>query len=171
MNTLNELLIHNTQNTLTDYIGSFIVAIILLVLFIGFKKFALKWLSSRAAKTENKFDDSLVQVLQHFWSGFYYYTAIYIGAKQLSLGNIFEQILDSSFIIMLVVQALLTSKPLIEYGIRKMLDLYDGGGVHEQTTYHAIRMIVNIVLWISSLLLVISNLGFNVTSLIASLGV
>ena len=59
----------------------------------------------------------------------------------------------------------------IEYFLLRVAVKKDNDGLQAKATFVGIRLMVRIVLWMTAVLLILSNLGVNITSLIASLGI
>lgn len=151
-------------NTLADLL----VAVGLFVaFFIGlkiFKTIILKHLERLVAKTSTDLDDRFVAILENISSLFYWFLAFYLTVKTLNVQEFLEEILDGLFIILIIWEAIKIAQNLIEYGFRKV-------GRGDSTALHGIKLIVRITLWVIGLLLILSNLGFDITTLAASLGI
>jgi len=157
-------------NTLKQYLMALILFIVLLIVFRIFRLFILKYLKKLAGKTKNAFDDELIKTVGRVHYLFYLFLALYFPLKVLSTTPGIEKIIDGVFIVVLIVQVIFAVQSMAEYGIRLLISRNDGGDYRE-TTLHGLRLLMKIVLWTVGLLLVLSNLGVNITSLVASLGI
>ncbi|GJQ61295.1 MAG: hypothetical protein SCALA702_03480 [Melioribacteraceae bacterium] len=152
-----------------------LTAALIFVFSFGFLKisthFITKKLGKIAPKTENKVDDTFYVVFKSTGTLFLFLTSLYLAALFLEPAGKTARILDVGFILVLLVQIAWWGNSIItfftnEYKSQK-IDT-DGSSV---TTYSAIAFTVKLLLFSAIFLLALDNLGFNVTTLIAGLGV
>jgi small-conductance mechanosensitive channel len=172
MEKLNEILAYELgANTVEDYALALLVFIGLFLFFHIFKRIIVKRLKKLAERTENEFDDELIKTIDGISSFFYYVLSLYFPLKMIVTHVTAEKVIDGIFIVFVVYYVIKFLQTLIEYGLTRLAAKGDAHGVQARTTFSGIRLVVRIVLWIVALLLVLSNLGLNITSLIASLGI
>lgn len=153
-------------NTYGAYADAVIIALLFALVF-----FVIDHLLSRKASALEDSDDSLMLgILDSIKPPYYFFIAFYIGIKTLLL----HPLVDKSIFVIVVAWS-------TWYGMR-LFDLFVGhaskkslgsGRVSENVT-SAIDLlggIVKVGLWIIAGLLVLSNLGVNITSLIAGVGI
>jgi small-conductance mechanosensitive channel len=160
------------QNTFQDYLmflGVF-VGLFLVLLFID--KFVIRFLEKAAKKTKNVWDDYIISFLGNIGWIFYAYLSLFVAAHLLTLNSLVEKIL--TFLLILVI-GFYTGK-----GISGIVDRLIGMKIKEK---HANKNLENISMikvlgifakigvWVLILLMVLSNLGVEITPLIAGLGV
>lgn len=156
-------------NTGQEYLfaaGVFIVSIIVLKIF---QVIILKKLQSAAEHTKTDLDDILVSIVEKLKPPFYSFIAFYIALKILNLSNLIENIIDGLFILVLVYQIINALQEFIIY-ITNKLSSKEGGSVNRSIA-DSISMIAKITLWTFAILLILSNWGVNITSLVAGLGI
>lgn len=97
--------------------------------------------------------------------------ALYIGARSLVLPAAVMGFLQISMIVLLCLQAGLWATHLLKGAANyyRAVQLKKNPGV--ATTIDAVRLILSIVIWSSVFLLILDNLGFNIATLIAGLGI
>jgi small-conductance mechanosensitive channel len=152
-------------NSLLDYVWAILVLVILSSTFHILKGSILKKARKISKKTKNDLDDFLVNLVQSSRSWFLYYVSIYLSFFFLSISNGFQDILDSALLILATLQVLLSFHVLVDYFLKKV------NHDNERGIGKFLGTIVKICLWIVAILLVLSNLGINVTSVIAGLGI
>lgn len=141
-----------------------------LVLIIVFK--LAQWailsrLERLAEKTTTDLDDVAVKVVREVRPPFYLYIVIYLSLQTLTLESWLDQTIDAVLIIAVVYQVVLAAQILINYLVEKRVK--KGEGAKSMATL--IRQISTLILWAIGLLLVLSNLGVDVSALIAGLGI
>lgn len=154
------------QNTMQDFLIALGLFVGLFIVFRIFKSIVVARLKKLATKTANNFDDVLIEVIQGISWVFYLVVALYFPLKTLAFGEVFEKWLNGIFIVIVVWQVIRFILSLIEYGLGNFAEKKGA-----KTAFSGVRLVLKIVLWSIGLLLILSNLGFNVTSLVASLGI
>lgn len=147
--------------------------------FLGL--FAVLWLFDRyfvyvlkraAEKTKTHWDDSIVGFLEKIQWPFFLYLAFYVAMITLSLPQEFLIALDSVLLIFVVYYS---AKGLT--GISNMFfDKYKEkrkkqNKPESESMLNVMRFLIKIIIWSVALLMLLSNFGFEITPLIASLGI
>ena len=97
----------------------------------------------------------------------YSFLAFYIAVNFIELNEVFRKIITVILIAWVVYQVIISIQILIDYVLKKYTD-------RDKESVGAIKLIGDIakaLLWFVGALLVLSNLGVNITSLIAGLGI
>ncbi len=158
-------------NSVYDYGFALIVFVGLLVVFKLFKIIVVRRIGKLAKKTKNDFDDELIKAIKAISPLFYFVVALYFPLRMLVVNPKADEVIAGVFLVVIVYQVVKTLQTLIEYALMRFASKRDGKGAQAETTFVGIKLIVRIVLWMVAILLILSNLGFNITSLIASLGI
>lgn len=167
---LNLLQINYFGNTVQSYL----VALAILLGFLLFLK-VLKGkifakLEKWASKTKTDLDDELVRAIETIPSILYFFVALYVASQILVLHEAIEKTIEVILVILVIYWATRLSAELIEYALAKVAKKQNGKR-EKNTTYFALNLIAKIVLWATGLLLILSNLGVNISALVASLGI
>ncbi|MCK5472080.1 mechanosensitive ion channel family protein, partial [Candidatus Gracilibacteria bacterium] len=132
-----------------------------------FKKF-----KKLARRTETDFDDTLVEVIEKIPVYFYWATSAFIAFYFLGVENeLARKIVNGVFIVLVVFRVIAFIQKFIDYTIEKVWMRDEKQAEEKQTAIHGIKIFANIILWSAGILLVLSNLGFEVSTLVASLGI
>ncbi|MGB5260215.1 MAG: mechanosensitive ion channel family protein, partial [Gammaproteobacteria bacterium] len=121
--------------------------------------------------TETTWDDALVEVLRRTRWLFLLITALFAGSLLLTLPERVRSVVNGAMVVALIVQAGIWLNALILFwaeGYRQRKLREDPESV---TTMSAISFVGRMVLWSIILLLILDNLGVDVTALVAGLGV
>ena len=152
------------------------------LIFIGFIVLLkiIKWiivvkLKRLAEKTENDFDDALLAIFSKVKPPFYFFIALYFGLKVLIIHPTAYRVIGIIILLAVVWEVVQGLSRFVDYFIRKMIEKNDENGDGEegmsQSMLKAISSIVKAVLWVIAIILILANVGIDVTSLIASLGI
>lgn len=143
----------------------------LIALYI-FRTYIITVLGKAAKKSKSEIDDMFVDAIDAIHSPFYLYISFYIGTRYLDLTAGIEKGL---WILLLVFIVYYTGKFLQgmvchyadkEIEKRKSKDIHHGGSLLK-----VLSRFVSIIIWLIGILFLLSNLGIEITPLIAGLGV
>jgi len=156
-------------NTVQDYGIALAVLIGLIIIFSLFQRYVLHRLEKLAKKTKTEMDDAVIDIFKTIRPPFYFFVSFYIAIRTLSFPSLVYQIINALLIIWAIFLVIKAVQIFINYLFKKRLeDEHDRGS---KSAIGAVNVIVKIVLWSFGLLLILSNLGVNITSLIAGLGI
>lgn len=158
-------------NSVLDYFIAVGALVVLVIVFKTLQWMLLKRLAMLAEKTKTDIDDTLVTIVKSLKPGFYYFVAFYFASKFLILSALGTQIVNTILLVWVALQAVIALQILIDYVIDKKFADLDGDGEPDNGIISFMSGLVKGALWIIALLMVLSNLGVNVTGLVAGLGV
>ncbi len=157
--------------------------LISLTIFLGFwlvlkffKNIVISKLKKLAAKTENDFDDLLIAGIDKISLVFYIITAIYLASWWVVLPFGLNRFIYFAFLLVLIFELIRFSKKILNYFLLKFLNNNQTGSKDKQNDKYKsfikiLNILLDIFLWSLGLLLFLSNIGINVSSLITSLGI
>jgi len=158
---------------LGNTVWSYAVALVLVVVFMyGFKwlqKFILRRLDALAQKTSTDIDDVVIEIVNSFRPPFYSFIAIYLAVKTLHLNDWMDKVLDAALIIWITYQVISAVQILVNYIAKKALGKEEDE--HSKSAIKLLGSIVKSILWVVGIMIVLSNLGVDITSLIAGIGI
>lgn len=158
-------------NTLNNYILALIAVVGLLIVFWIIFVIVMGALSRFSKKTKTDIDDTLVKIVRSIRPPLYVFVAVYVALQFLYLHPVLDKTLTVIFLIWIVYQVIVIAQILIEYIVYKKIGVDEEADDKARGAADLLNLIVKIVLWSFGLLLILSNLGVNVTSLIAGLGI
>ncbi|MEX2436928.1 MAG: mechanosensitive ion channel family protein [Candidatus Paceibacterota bacterium] len=163
---------------LGNSLGDFLVALFaFVVLFIVFKIIQislLNKLSKLAKKTSTKIDDTLVKIARSIKPSFYSFLSFYIAVKTLVILPIIQTVINVVIIVWVVYQVVIALQIFLNYLFNRLEDkedLSEEGAGSRKMAIQLLGKIAKGVLWMIAILMILSNLGVNITSLIAGLGI
>ena len=156
-------------NTYKEYVIALAALIAFVIIFKIVQSIIAFRLSKLAEKTKTDIDDTAVKVLNTLRPPFYLFLAFYFALTFLSIDGTAQKIIDAVLIVWIVYQFIIALQIISEYIVVKL-----SGGEKDRDSKTAIQsfnILIKIVLWSIGLLLILSNLGINISSLIAGLGI
>jgi small-conductance mechanosensitive channel len=155
---------------LTWLLASGVAAFTLAALWIV-KRFVHGRLKRFAVSTATGVDDLIVEVLGSTRGFAMLALALYVGATLLALPEASRRVLDHLLVALLFLQGAFWGNAAIRFSQNR---LATRGGNHDPGTASAVRAITfaaRVLLWGLIILLVLDNLGVNITGLVAGLGI
>lgn len=147
------------------------LAVFLLTLVVAAlaQYFALSWLASISVRTKTDIDDTIVKMVRSFRPPFYLFVAFWFATQYLAIAGIADSIVTGILVVWLVYQAVAVVGILVEDVVFRHF-----AKDRDETTKSALHLLSNMakgVMWVFGLLLILSNFGIDVTSLMAGAGI
>jgi len=161
------------ENTFLDVFVSIGVFLGLLILLKIFQVVILARLKALAKKTKTDFDDVLMEIFRHIRPPFYLLVSLWVAVQFLVLPDLAIKIVKVIFLFTLIYELIQAVDRVVKYLLERYLKNRSDEREQKQmdSIVRLVQLLVRIGLWIVGLLLILSNLGVNVTSLVASLGI
>jgi small-conductance mechanosensitive channel len=156
-------------NTLYNYLYFSAVFAISIGLSFLLKYVIIDKLIALARRTTNKFEDAIASFLSSIKFSFYVFVSFYIALQFLNLNDFTRRIIDAIFIIYIIYQIMQIIQIFIDYFLDKK-----SNGENGQSIEHVkdiIQLILRVTFWVVGVLFALSNIGVNITSLVAGLGI
>lgn len=161
-------------NTGYDYALASIIFIVSIVILKIFQMIILSKLHKLALRTKTDFDDVLIEVFKKIKPPFYFFASVYLSTRVLSIADIVTKVLFFLFVVAIVFEVIQALARLMDYFTRKYIERNkekDEDTQHAESMARLMQLIVKVVLWFVGIILILSNLGVNVSSLIAGMGI
>lgn len=161
------------NNTGFDYLQAGLAFGGLLLVLKLFQLLIISRLKKLAEKTKTDFDDVLIEILSRVKPPFYLLIALFLALQLINLTVWIDQVVKLFFLLAIISEFIQAIDRLLIYALNKYLTKKNGveEAKQSETMVAIISTIVKIILWVIGILLILSNFGVNVTSLIASLGI
>lgn len=128
-----------------------------------------------AKKTVGQFDDVIVDAIESIKAWVYTVIALFAALQFFNLPETTDLVVTGVFSFVLVWQAITVTSCFLNYFVTRFLEKdQDGDGVIDPgsaTASNMVTLIAKIAFWVFGTIFVLSNLGIEVTSLVAGLGV
>lgn len=159
-------------NTILAYLQAAGVFVAVVAVFTVVQSFAVARLRALAARTTTDLDDFAIDVVGGIRSPEFHLVAFYLATRPLVMPAWLDKGFRGVVIIAVTYRVLRIIQRTVEYAVGKALKPGPAGLTDaDKHTQRNITYVVNVFLTIVAVLFLLSNLGFNVTSMIAGLGV
>jgi small-conductance mechanosensitive channel len=164
---LNQIYFGNTIQKYIVAIGIFVLVIIVVKVF---RLIVLRRLKKWAEKTETTFDDFILIGIKNSVIPILYYSAIYFAARSLNLSDSVRNIFDvlSIVVVTFFIIRLITST--LDFSIISYTAKQDAGD-KKAKQLKSISALARIIIWCVALVFLLDNLGFDISAVVAGLGI
>lgn len=156
-------------NALSNYLHFLLAFAMSIGLALLFKYVIIDKIKYFASKTKNKLDDVIISFISSISLLFYFLLSLYIASQFLVLNAFVRRIIDAVFVTYVVYQVIFAVRIFTEYFLDKRATGENGASIAH--VKDILQLIMRIVFWAIGILFILSNLGINVTSLVAGLGI
>jgi small-conductance mechanosensitive channel len=160
------------NNTIQQWLIAAGIAILSLIVIRILRGIIFHRLRAISEKTATELDDLITDLVYRTKFFLLLAVAIYIGSLALSLPQTMKDVITKVVIIAILAQGAIWGSGLITFWInRYKKQKIEEGDTATATTFTALNFILKLTLWSVIVLLTLDNLGFDVTALVAGLGV
>jgi len=159
------------NNTADLYAWAIVIFIAVFIALKIFKGVIVSYLKKLSEKTETTIDDVTIKIFQRIGMPLYIIASLHFAIQPLELPTYITQAVYYALIFVGTYEVVKALQTLIDYAIGRILQRE---GVKEKESVGAIKMfgqIAKVLVWIGAAVIVLSNVGFDVTSLVAGLGI
>lgn len=153
-------------NYLSQYVEAIIAFIVTLVVIKIFKYIVIHRLHELAKKTKTEFDDVLIEAIKRIGWPFYLVASTYAALHFVQLPEMLNTGFRFLLIIVVVYYGIRIVQSVLGYWLKKAIAVKAG-----RTVTSFFDTVIKIALWSIALLLILQNMGFEITTLIAGLGI
>ncbi len=161
-------------NSVLQWLAALILFCVVGLGFIVLKRLFIMRLRKWAEKTETTWDDFAISLLVRTKTTFIVFVAIWIASTVLTLTPRAARISKSIVIVVLLIQAGIWGREIIKYFLHRALRMRQSQGEPNpslETTLGAVEFILRLGFYALIFLLILDNLGFNISALITGLGI
>jgi len=160
------------NNTTQQWLIAAGITIISLIVIRILRGIVVHHLRAISEKTTTDIDDLITDLINKTKFFLLLAIAIYIGSLVLTLPQTLKAIITKIVIIAILAQGAIWGSGLISFWVnRYKKQKIEEGDTATATTFTALNFILKLLLWSVIVLLTLDNLGFDVTALVAGLGV
>lgn len=168
MEFFNQSFLNNSLLQWLIAVAAFLVTVLLLRII---QHLAGRRLTALATRTDTQWDDIFVELIPRTKLLFLVVVSIFVASIFLDLPDRIESAVSNLLVIALLIQSGIWGVTLITSVLESYRQLALKNNRAKVTTINLIGLIIRIVLWSIVALLVLDNLGVNVTALVAGLGI
>lgn len=158
-------------NTLQAWLTALAIAVAALVVLRVVQAIIANRVEKLASRTTTKWDDLVVAVLRKTKAWFLAIAAVVAGASFVELPKAGSHVLEKALVLAFLIQSGVWASGAFMTWLRGYREEQIDEDAASVMTMNALGFVVRLVLWSVVLLLVLDNLGVDVTALVAGLGV
>ena len=156
-------------NASEDYALALGIFLMILVVLRLFGVYIIHILKGIAKRTKNNLDDLGVEFIRRIRWPFYFYLAIYSGTRVLALPDYTSKVLNYLLVFFIGYYAIVGLIKVIDYFAAKEIKRREK--LKGASMIRVLSTLAKGVVWIVAGLMILSNLGVQITPLVASLGI
>lgn len=157
----------NTGQEYLIMLGGILLGLLLVRLF---KKFILKHIHAAVSKSKTTIDDFIIESIERFVVPMVYFAIIYAGLRTLVWPGRVTTILEMAFVVIVTYYAIRLVSSIILMLLRTYISGQEGGE-EKVKQMGGVILIINIIIWMIGLVFMFSNLGYDVSAIIAGMGI
>jgi len=154
------------MNTLQEYIYAAAMFVGMILILKLFSMVLISRFKHLTKKTKTWIDDWLSDILDLHWP-FYVLVALYMGLRMIEVPKLLDQIVYYLLLFSVAYYIINALQKLVDHSTKQYVAKKEG----DKSVVHVMSILIKITLWIIAILFVMSNLGINVNSFIAGLGI
>jgi small-conductance mechanosensitive channel len=159
-------------NSIKDYLVAIAVFVLVALLLKIFKRAIIYRLKKIAAVTKTELDDLLVKIVDEVGWPFYLLLSLYAALQFIQIPAFLGTALYFVVLVVVIYYVVLGILNLIDYGAHILVQKRLEEEKEEDTSViDLLSKILKGVVWVVAVLLVLSNLGYNISALVAGLGI
>ncbi len=155
------------NNTLSEYTWALGLFILIIFVFKIAKNIIWHRLEKISKLSKTTLDDKLVEMLKSINFCFYLVLSFWIISRILEISSIVNDIVNTLFIIFIFHQVTKFFYILLKFWVNRKVE----SDVQRENILPLLSITMKVIIWIFAIILILSNLGVNVNSLIAGLGI
>lgn len=172
MNDIQELMnLKYWNNTVRDYAWALLIFLVLWIALYFFKRVVVRSLVRLAERTPSAVDDFIARELSRVGFFFYLTVAVYLASRTLNLSHNLDVCLLYIMLITVTCRLVLILQATIGFALERSMHVAGEDAKAEMSSLRTFSWLINGVLWLIAGLFVLSNLGVNISSFIAGLGI
>src|SRR5512145_718856 len=158
-------------NPVLHWLIALAITIVVFCLLKVIQHIAIKRLAKLAESTQTQVDDVLVNILKKTKFFILLVASAYVASYSITLKPSVVSLCEKAVILALIVQGGLWASAGVNFWLRLVLQKRMDQDASSTATISLLGFITRVVLWVIIFLLILANLGVNITGLIAGLGV
>ena len=137
-----------------------------------FKQLIIAKLKKVTAKTRTDFDDLLIKIVAGIGWPLYLLLSLYLALQFIPPIDLIQKVVRWGIVIIVTYYVVRAIQRIVDYATRKVIEKRQREEkVSDTTAIDLLGKILKVSLWIIAIILILSNLGYNISTLIAGLGI
>jgi small-conductance mechanosensitive channel len=159
------------NNTVKEWLVALSLFVVVFLLIRILKAVIYRQIYKIATKTDNVWDNLLAELIDRIKPLFLLVMALYLGSLLLSLPETIANIIGKLVGAAILIQSAFLGSHVISFWVKRHKEEKIELDAAAVTTVTAVGFVSRIIVWSIILLIALDNLGFDVTALVAGLGI
>ena len=159
------------NNKLGDYFLAVVVLLVGVIIIKIFRKITFRYLKRWAAKTTNIYDDAIIDIVARDLIPIAYLGVVYLAINNLKFNPTIKGLITVTLIILTVILAIRFLSESIEYILKIYWITYHADNANIEQSINALVPAIKVVFWLIGIVFILDNLGFDISAVVASLGI
>lgn len=158
-------------NTVQNWLIAFCILVVVFTILKIVQRVIIRKLERLAATTDNQVDDWIVSMLKQTKFLILLVASAWAASHAIILKPGIAALWQKAMILVLILQGGLWASAGITFGLNRTIARRMDQDASSATTVSLLGFVARLILWVIVLLLVLDNLGVNITGLVAGLGI
>lgn len=159
------------HNMVKDWLLAAAITVIIYFFTRITKHVLQKKLGSFSAKTDTVWDDLAAELVGRINIVFFLFLSVYIGSLKITLPETTYDIFKHAFVIVSLIQVAILISYMINFWIERYRKQKIESNAGAVTTLTSVGFVLRMIIWMIFILIALDNIGVNITTLIAGLGI
>ena len=159
------------NNQIADYLYALAILLIVSLVVRLLSSFIFRRFKKWADKTPTPLDDRLIEIIESRSTPLFYLGGFYLAINNLALDPRLDRTVQVVIIIWATILVVRLINSLIEYILRLYGFTNHRHNSNFELSINAILPLIRTIVWVISIVFLLDNLGFNISAVIASLGI
>ncbi len=157
-------------NTVRDWTIALSIIITSIIILSIVRRVVIVRIQKFSANTKTSLDDFIVSVIESSVMPLLYLVAIYFGLKYIHVNEKTDKVIRIALLLSTTFFILRIITSFVGYAFRQALSRKDHTEQREKQA-KGILLIIQVVIWFLGLIFLVDNLGYDITTLVAGLGI
>lgn len=158
-------------NSVSAYIYAGLIFIIALLILFALKNIVFYRFRLLARKTKTDFDDFAIELISQIKTLECQLIAFYIATRNLQRSDVFNKTLYIVLLFVFTYRAIAIFQHLVSYWLKKVSAKRQLDESTQASVINTTQVILKTLIWIAAVVFILNNLGINITTILAGLGV
>jgi small-conductance mechanosensitive channel len=159
-------------NTVYAYLRAIVTLAVIFLTLVILHRVLIKHLGKLAKRTATDLDDLMVTLLSRIGNSVFFVFALYFSASSLNLAPYVHSLLHTAVVIVITIRAVTLVQEALRYVLR--FAYRRGRSKDDPVIESTVTNLIGVfkwILWIAAFLFILDNLGVNITTMVAGIGI
>ena len=159
------------ENQIEEYLFALVIFVLSLLFLKIFKFVIISKLKRLSKKTKTEIDELLIDMVDNVSWTFYILLSLHIALQFIQVHDAIEMGVYYGLLVSVVYYTVLGIESLIDYSTGRIIKKNYKEEEIDASIIDTLNKILKVILWAVAIILILSNLGFEVSTLIAGIGI